>query len=366
MSLILCSRNDRYQGDSAWRLTTALNAAAEAIHVSGRDGAVEVILVDWGSDVHLSEALYLTPSAAALVRFLYISHEVVGEVSGDSKYAEVLALNAGARRARGTYVGRIDQDTVMTAEFVERLFAILERQVTLHVDPARAMFLANRRQIPFRFASLSPSLWCVSRYVKRYGNRLPLMFPQPPDRFYQSYVGIWLLHRDLWQEARGLDEQMIYMNWMEVDMYLRLRSRYPLVNLGELVDHSLYHLDHVHPVHGWEWRGSNRKTNPRRDHEHLPPNDRPNGPDWGLSLYSLRFESYSGRASDLGDRIARDVRAAPIRFVWFVLVSRLHTALDAIRLGTTQVHQAQWPTFGLRPRAWHRMWNALESILRKG
>ncbi len=340
-----------------WRLAIALNSAAEAVRSTGREHDVEIILVDWGSTVPLREALYLTPAAAACVQFLYVSTEIIAEVSGDSKYAEVLALNAAARRSRGAFIGRIDQDTVMNGDFVARLFDILEGLVPLPVAPEHAMFLSNRRQIPYRFASRSPSLWCTLRYVRWFGCRLPIMFPQPPETFYQSYVGIWLLHRNLWHLARGLDEQMIYMNWMEVDMYLRLHPTYTLVNLGELVGHRLYHLDHVHPFHGWHWRDTNRKTNPRRDFDHPPPNGEPNGPDWGLAGYRLPLEFSALSAHDASDRVRRDLRPAPVRLAWLVFSSHLHTALDAVRLGVFEVHQAQWPTFGLRNTLWKRIRN---------
>ncbi len=316
---------------------------------------MEVIVVDWGSTVPLREVMHLTPAAAASVRFLYVSSDIIAEVSGDSKYAEVLALNAAARRARGRYIGRIDQDTVMDGDFITRLFDILEQRVPVPVAPERAMFLSNRRQIPYRFAALSPSLWCTMQYVRWFGRRLSIMFPQPPETFYQSYVGIWLLHRDLWHLARGLDEQMIYMNWMEVDMYLRLQPTFTLVNLGELVGHRLFHLDHVHPFHGWRWRDTNRKTNPRRDFDHLPPNSEPNGPEWGLARYHLPLEFSARTAHDSRHHVRRDLKPAHLVFLGILFMSLLHTALDAIRLGVFEVHQAQWPTFGTRNTLWKRI-----------
>ena len=37
LSLILCSRNDQYMGNSRWRLQTSLNHAAQIIHEMDRD-----------------------------------------------------------------------------------------------------------------------------------------------------------------------------------------------------------------------------------------------------------------------------------------------------------------------------------------
>lgn len=328
VSLILCSRNDRYQGDSVWRLQTALNATVQAVAAIGREQDVEIILVDWGSKVPLREALCLTPATARQVSFLYLSQEIIKEVAKDSPFAEVLALNAAARRAKGLYIGRIDQDTVPGPEFMRRMIEILEGKFPIHVLPETAMFLSNRRCIPYRFASRSPSLWCVNRFVKWFGRNLPLMSPLPPELFYQSFVGIWMLHRDLWEEARGFDEEMIYMEWMEVDMYLRLRPKYTLVNLGELIDHDVYHLDHLHPFAHWGTLGRSRKTNPVRDYDHPPKTRRPNGPDWGLVNFPIRLEPYAPTVPDLQARVERDLRPAWPSFIWAVAVSRARTLLD--------------------------------------
>ena len=47
LSLILCTRNDSYQGNSVWRLQTALNYAAEAAADVGMLEEVEIVVGDW-------------------------------------------------------------------------------------------------------------------------------------------------------------------------------------------------------------------------------------------------------------------------------------------------------------------------------
>jgi hypothetical protein len=112
------------------------------------------------------------------------------------------------------------------------------------------------------------------------------MDPLPLHLFYQSYVGIWLLHRDLWYEIGGYDERFIYMDWMEVDMILRLSPKYTLINLGELTDHDIYHLDHGPARVAWSTQ-RNRKWNPVRDLDNLPEEVYPNSENWGLTQYPL-------------------------------------------------------------------------------
>jgi hypothetical protein len=289
LSLVLCSRSDQYMGNSIWRIATALNYAAQNIHELDRADDVEILVADWGSQTPLREILELSEAAAGIVSFILIPPELAQDLQRDSPFPEVLALNAAVRRARGMYIGRIDQDTLVGKHFLNTFFEMYESP-RLPVPLDGALLLSNRRRIPYRLANRCPPSWAIERFIDRFGESLPLMNPLPPHLFYQSYVGMWLLHRDLWIECGGYDESFLYMDWQEVDMILRLTPKYTLINLGELTDHDLYHLDHGNPRQPW---GSDRKrkTNPVRSREQPPPRQHPNGPDWGLNEYPLQAMS---------------------------------------------------------------------------
>src|SRR5580765_5295299 len=123
LSLILCSRNDAYMGNSRWRLETTLNSLGERVRRWGRSGDVEVVVADWGSDVPLSDVVTLEPAAAEIVSFITIPPAIARARQGDSPFPEVLALNAAARRVRGDYIGRIDQDTIVGDWFFRWFFS---------------------------------------------------------------------------------------------------------------------------------------------------------------------------------------------------------------------------------------------------
>src|SRR5437867_5978425 len=84
LSLILCSRNDEYMGNSRWRLETTLNYVATQVEALGRSKDVEVLVADWGSEVPLREVLRLTPAAAAIVSFMLIPAEIARPLQKDS------------------------------------------------------------------------------------------------------------------------------------------------------------------------------------------------------------------------------------------------------------------------------------------
>ncbi len=319
LSLIACSRNDHYMGNSRWRLQTALNYVAQSVQEVGREGDVEVLVTDWGSEVPLHMVLHLTPAAERLVTFIIVPPALAKELQGDSTFSEVIALNAVARHAKGQYVGRIDQDTLVGTRFIRTFFDLYEGKQKLDVPLKSALMLSNRRQIPYRFASRSPSFWEVDRLIRWFGRFLGgEMYHLPSRLFIRSYVGIWLVHRNVWFECGGYDERMKYYNWMEVDMILRLKQRmYTLVDFGKVVDYDLYHLEHNPPLPDQSFY-ANRKVNPRIDFENPPHLDfHPNSEDWGLRQYSLEIVTYS---SSQGERDGTMFASPRFRWPAFVLL----------------------------------------------
>jgi len=143
VTLILCSRNDSYMGNSRWRLETSINLALinakNAIFLE----KLEIVISDWGSEVPLSDMLNLVPEAKGRVKFVHIPPDVAQVEQKDSKFPEVIALNAAARRASGEYIGRIDNDTIVGREFFENFDNLLAKKDSLWFDPSNAfMFIA--------------------------------------------------------------------------------------------------------------------------------------------------------------------------------------------------------------------------------
>ena len=60
LSLVLCSRNDNFQGNSLWRLETTLNHVARQAAEMGRLADLEVVVADWGSEEPLRDAVRLS------------------------------------------------------------------------------------------------------------------------------------------------------------------------------------------------------------------------------------------------------------------------------------------------------------------
>lgn len=355
LSFILCSRNDQYMGNSLWRLQTSLNYLAQNVRELGIEDQVEVIVTDWGSIIPLRNSLALTALAARLTSFIQVPRGVVSELQRDSPFAEVFALNAAARRARGEYIGRIDQDTLVGKRFLKEFLAKVTRE---RMD----MGFSNLKMLNYRFAVKCPTLSNVSRFIDTFGQRIGTENSGSKTQYYFAGVGIWLVHRDLWFESGGYDERMIYMNAMETNHILRLLPKYEMVDLGKLSKYDFYHLEHYHP---WRVRksSSHRKVNP-----HLPFSQpdtiNPNGPAWGMRDYDLELlPALSGNHSLADQRGLASfallmLRVGPvIALDWLGLSARNqarvwgHRAALASRTIKGQP-LATWPT--LLKKLWHQ------------
>ena len=295
LSLILCSRNDRYMGDSLWRLNMTLNYTARKVRELGRQNDVEIIVSDWGSSVPLREVVQLTEEASRIVSFLHIPQEIALPLQKESPFPEVLALNAAARRARGRFIGRIDQDTLAGAGFLARFLEMCDTDkgftigrdgtaVTVPLD--RALMFATRRGIPYRFVVGYPDLSQIERLINGFGAYLPIANRYMGQSIVHTDVGIWMFHRDLWFECGGYDERLIFMNEMDPEMGDRLKTKYTLVDLGEEVSYDFYHLDHYHP-RNVRTSSAYRKVNARPESKGMNPN----GAHWGLGNHDLQLQS---------------------------------------------------------------------------
>lgn len=244
-SFVLCSRNDNYHGNPVWRLQTSLNYLAQSYtefcQRSCSPFQVEVIVADWGSKIPLRTTLVLTEEASEIVRFVEIPECMAKEQQKDSPFAEVLALNTAIRRSTGEYIGRIDQDTLVTRFFFDTLAKMIQSNKK---SISQTFFFAERCGIPYVFSSRTPRFAIVSCFVRYFGCFLPFDGPQIWPWFDRP-VGIVFMHRDLWWELRGYDEHLIYWGWMETDLAYRIQMKYSVVRLRRKMKKSFFHLEHI-------------------------------------------------------------------------------------------------------------------------
>lgn len=276
LTLVLCSRNDRYHGNPIWRLQTALNYLARGVAELNLSEQVEVIVTDWGSDIPLRQVVALSDEAHSITRFLYVPPTIAKEEQQDSVFPEVLANNAAIRRARGRFIGRIDQDTLVDKNF------LLEFQQAVQESPSElenSIFFVSRRSIPRKLTLRSPGLDEVAQFLEQFKNRLPEE-GRGRDPWFDAPVGVIILHRQQWNETQGYDERLLHWGFMETELVMRLADSCPVVDLNGRFGCPFYHLRHADRHIGI----TDRRKNPRRPLDPAPARD-----NWGLGQYDLEF-----------------------------------------------------------------------------
>ena len=297
ISLILCSRNDSYMGNSKWRLETSINLALLNAKNGNFLDKLEILVSDWGSEVPLSEVLNLVPEAKDRVRFVLIPPDVAEVEQKDSKFPEVIALNAAARRARGEYIGRIDNDTIVGADFFRKFEQLYKKNPSNELDLTDSFLFVERKSVPFRISRLSLPLPQIHSFINLFKNYFRVESATDWGKeFWWSPVGIMMFHRDIWQSTQGYDEKFIYWGWMEGDLALRLGQKHQVVEFSKYVGHDFYHLEHYSNL--VEYKDRNGTATPRKKNPVITDNlyYKTNEPNWGLSDHDLRALPYESKA----------------------------------------------------------------------
>ena len=284
-------------GNSRWRLETSINLALLNAKEANFLDKLEIIISDWGSEVPLSEVLNLVPQAKDRVKFVHVPPNIAKVEQKDSKFPEVIALNAAARRASGEYIGRIDNDTVVGTEFFRKFAKLHRNNSTDELDLKDSFLFVERRSVPYRITRISLPLSLISVFIKFFSNFFKVESAKDWGReFWWSPVGIMIFHRDIWNATQGYDERLIYWGWMEGDLALRLEQKHKIVEFSKYAGYNFYHLEHYSNL--VEYKDRNGAATPRKKNEPKFEglNYCENSNDWGLhsSPVGLTEYQYSG------------------------------------------------------------------------
>ena len=293
ISLILCSRNDSYMGNSRWRFQTSINLALLNAKEANFLQKLEIIISDWGSEVPLSEVLSLIPEANERVSFVHVPTEIAKKKQQDSKFPEVIALNAAARRAKGDYIGRIDNDTIVGKEFYTKFNNCIDNKENLWFRPENVFMFVERRSIPYRISHKSFPIFYIDHYLKWFGKKLKVESAREWSLpFWWSPVGIMIFHRKIWENSRGYNEKLIYWGWMEGDLALRLAQKHHLLDFKDHVGNFLYHLEHYSNL--VEYKDRNGPATPRKKNNPVFVDLKyaENDENWGLADCNIERYPY--------------------------------------------------------------------------
>lgn len=242
LSLVIAGRDDDYTHDFRYRITTTLNYLARGLSQLQRLDDVEIVITDWGSNIPLVHSLALSKEAAEISRFIYVPSEVVRAAQcGNGNFHTSMSLNVGIRRSEGQFIFVGAADILITSQSLEALFLVLEGKRYPDICPAQTLFLCPRYDIPWQFVERQPGLEEWNRYLLLSGSEL--------NYAYESLLavcsgaGALLMHAELWDRARGIDESYAAYGYNDVDLGLRVTQLYPWIGLSSL-GVNCYHMGH--------------------------------------------------------------------------------------------------------------------------
>lgn len=216
ISFIICSRNDNWEGKPIDRLRKSIQITSEN---TKNPENYEILIGDWGSDIPIHEDLKINSKIKC--RIFYIPKEVTSKF--DTPISEVHCLNMLTRKAKGAFIGRTDQDTIIHEKFFN--------YVEMNTLDESGLYWSSRNDLPpdsFDYDTAS-----------FHGDGQPC----GPD-IWRGAIGIVMMSKNSWDSITGYDESMIYRNDMEHDLFHRASRICKLYNIGCDLQAPFYHIHH--------------------------------------------------------------------------------------------------------------------------
>ena len=225
ISFILVTKNDSYSGSpSLDRLSKSLNINIKNLKNTREDFRnFEFLIGDWGSDIPITKNLLNVDDPDNLIQIYYFPKEITGMF--DSKFNEVHSLNFLIRKSKHRFIARLDQDIIIGKKFFEYIGELNDKNY----------------------------YWSIRRILEKddfsenYSAPLNILhWPMDHPEYYKAAIGIICASKSAWHEIQGYNENMIYRNHMEHDLYERFKNKFGInaINLGIILDTPFFHIYH--------------------------------------------------------------------------------------------------------------------------
>ncbi|MHC1729389.1 MAG: hypothetical protein AB9866_25880 [Syntrophobacteraceae bacterium] len=290
ISVCVAARNDNYCGNFRYRFATTLNHLAENARKAGVLNRIEILVGDWNSEERLGHALELSDKAKKITRFIYVPPAVAKAYNPPGRnFNTALSINVPIRRAIGKYIMCIASDILFSEISFQNLIAITEKRISIPVDLDKSLLGMTRKFVPWQITEAEPGIEELNRYLLFNS----WMVPQEPDFWSGVFGGMGsiLMHRDIYHECRGLDENLASWGWTDIDLGFRVNQRYPSLILSHLGVYC-YEMNVRREVRESTWEGGN----PRVMNRLFAPNDE----KWGLAGLDLEIYLPDGPSPSTG------------------------------------------------------------------
>jgi hypothetical protein len=287
LSAVVVTRNDNYGGDLNDRATYCLNSLIDTFD--------EVILIDWNSPNNrpLLWDIDKNIKFRGNLKHIVITPEVASMLTNEDPHAQVccetLGRNIGIRRATGDYIVSTNIDVIAPRRDQ------LEKTINNDLN-TNTFYIISRRHIEWK------DIEEFHGGERKYGDWEELrnhLIENSEERKYEEKVvdgddysivnccgDFQLAHRDIWDEIRGFEEELIYVLYSDTNVQKKAVKHG--FELKAIYSPALFHIYHGKGGGGF-LDGINRKTNdPYR--AIMGQEKTENADTWGFEPIEMEYE----------------------------------------------------------------------------
>lgn len=286
LSLCTVGRNDNYEPDFLYRLTTSVNYTASKLKEIGRLNEVEILITDWGSSPPLSEVVRFSPEGASITSFIFVPPSVVLSLgNGVAEFNSHVAGNIALRRAKGQFSTASGADVFFPLSSMKTLLDILSGNIPTPFDIEQTYFLVPRFHIPFGYINRKPDINEIDRIISTH----TMIFDKDSHVDSGGAAGALLASSSMWNKLAGFS--YTYSNtgygYCDYDALERFSRRHAYADTMGLGIFS-YHMGHSKTSVGQEerkrvWEVKSIEV-PSLSWKEGEPND------WGMAAENFEFQ----------------------------------------------------------------------------
>ena len=232
LSFVLCGRNDNYLGDFKYRITTAINYLCRNAKKIGRLKDIEVIIVDWNSEIPLAQEICIAKEISDVCKFIYVPPATASKYNPNGRpFNGPVALNVGIARADGEFILIMPADILFSVSALHNLFLLLDAKNNtgnIAFDLNKTILNISRKMIPWQIVEKKPCLSEWDRFLQLHSAFLDYTHSHLG---LSSGMGAILMHNVLWEKAQGFDEKLKGWGWNDIELGLRINQFYPGIDL---------------------------------------------------------------------------------------------------------------------------------------
>ena len=287
LSAVVVTRNDNYGGDLNDRATYCLNSLIDTFD--------EVILIDWNSPNNrpLLWDIDKNIKFRGNLKHIVITPEVASMLTNEDPHAQVccetLGRNIGIRRATGDYIVSTNIDVIAPRRDQ------LEKTINNDLN-TNTFYTISRRHIEWKDIE---EFHGGERKYNDWEELRNHLIENSEERKYEEKVvdgddysivnccgDFQLAHRDIWDEIRGFEEELIYVLYSDTNVQKKA-VKYGF-ELKAIYSPALFHIYHGKGGGGF-LDGINRKTNdPYR--AIMGQEKTENADTWGFEPIEMEYE----------------------------------------------------------------------------